>query len=278
MGITTIAIYDDINNPKYLTGILIKDDGSHYKYRFSMDELLYKTKNSDTIENYEDDSLFLFDEKTDTVWKYDYETHTREEVFDEKVYNDKGELGEWKKSRTNIPYFVKEGQNPKEAFQEVIKERQKAEVTKKEEQRKKEYTEAFNKLLENSSAEIQQKMKSVKLFPDKDSILPEMNDSEASKLNLPVRKFRVKPNIIRRQNNNHYLPLYLMEIVLAAALYKPLFIEGLRENGYIHFISYIKPNRYPAALVDLKESPDGYYDIVHFYIMDNDAVKKQKSS
>lgn len=125
MGITTIAIYDDINNPKYLTGILIKDDGSHYKYRFSMDELLYKTKNSDTIENYEDDSLFLFDEKTRRAWEYDYATQRRIVVFDEAAEDSKkitwnGVKGRWITLKTGHRLFIPHGKK----FEEAIKDLQ----------------------------------------------------------------------------------------------------------------------------------------------------------
>ena len=125
MGITTIAIYDDIRNPKYLTGILIRDDGSHYQYTFSMDELFYGIKRSDTTGNYKDDSLLVFDEKTRRAWEYDYVSHTRAVVFDEVAEDSKkitwnGVKGKWVTLKTGHRLFIPHGKK----FEEAIKDLQ----------------------------------------------------------------------------------------------------------------------------------------------------------
>lgn len=65
--------------------------------------------------------LFIADRRTGRILQHDCVTCERSIVYDEKVYNEKRELGEWKTTEeTKLHYFLKEGQSPKESVSEAL--------------------------------------------------------------------------------------------------------------------------------------------------------------
>lgn len=146
-----------------------------------------------------------------------------------------------------------------------------------EEEKISKYETAFNEILLNVSEEVKEKMKSIDIKVGKNNIFPAMNKSEAEDLGVKPLLFRLKETTLNRQDKHHKLNKRKAEIIIATALYNPEFIGGLRENGYINFISSLSPDRNTLALVDLRESPEGYYDIVHyFFLTDKKRIKKER--
>lgn len=139
------------------------------------------------------------------------------------------------------------------------------------------YKQAFERVLKSVSTQVRQKMKAVKIDFQKDNILPEMNREDADYLGIKPLPFRLSKSVIERQKNKHPLTDAKARILLACALYNPDFIGGERKDGRFNFISYLTEERNPLVLVDVKNSPDGYYDIVHYYFLDAKRNKKKRT-
>lgn len=139
------------------------------------------------------------------------------------------------------------------------------------------YQQAYEQILSEATPEVRKKMESVKIDFTRDNILPEINKEDADYLGIKVRPFRLKKEIIERQDIKHPLSDKKAQILLSCALYNPEYIGGERDNGCVNFITSLRHNRNPLVLVDVKESEDGYYDIVHYYFLDEKSNKKKRA-
>ncbi len=139
------------------------------------------------------------------------------------------------------------------------------------------YKQAFERVLKSVSPQIRQKMEAVKIDFQKDNILPKMNGEDADYLGIKPLPFRLKKTIIARQEALHPMDEEKTNKILACALYNCEFIGGKRGNGYINFISSLSEDRNPLVLVDVRESEEGYYDIVHYYFLTNRKKAKKMS-
>lgn len=149
--------------------------------------------------------------------------------------------------------------------------------TKKSNMTEQKYQKDYERVLSEVTPDVRNKMEAVKIDFTKDNVLPEMNKEDADYLGIKVRPFRLKKKIIDRQALVHPLSADKTNKILSCALYNSEFIGGKRENGYVNFISSLTDNRNPLVLVDVQESEDGYYDIVHYYFLTNRKKAKKMS-
>lgn len=123
---------------------------------------------------------------------------------------------------------------------------------------------------------LEKKDKTIKIKIDftKDNILPSIREKDAKELGIKEKPVRLKKSIIERQKNKHPETQTEAEKIISSALYSPdLKVIGKKE-GYMHFIKRIEENNNSLVLIDLKESADGYYDIVHYFRVDERNRKR----
>lgn len=145
----------------------------------------------------------------------------------------------------------------------------------KKEQRIQETLAAFEQIKKSVPKEIADKMEQVDISGKGDSILPEINEKESKELNKPIRKIRLKENIKVRQKKEHNdVTDELAKALIATALYDPDFTKEGYNPQYLHFVRRIKDNKNSVVLVDMQESDDGYYDIVHYLFMRDKSVER----
>lgn len=103
----------------------------------------------------------------------------------------------------------------------------------------------------------------------KDNELPKINKKDADELGVKQLPVRLKKTIIDRQNAKHPESQKDANEIIASAVYSPDAKIAGKKPGYMHFIKSLDTDENSLVLIDLEESPDGYYDIVHYFKVDD---------
>ena len=132
----------------------------------------------------------------------------------------------------------------------------------------------FRQLKENVPSEVREKMEKVNIDFSKDNILPEINLEDAAELGVEAKPVRLKKTIIDRQEAKHPETRENANVLIASALYAPdIKIPG-KKAGYMHFIKQLSDENHSLVLLDLQESPEGYFDVVHYFGIDDKNKKR----
>ena len=132
----------------------------------------------------------------------------------------------------------------------------------------------FRQLKENVPSEVREKMEKVNIDFSKDNILPEINIEDAAELGVEAKPVRLKKTIIDRQETKHPETRENANVLIASALYAPdIKIPG-KKAGYMHFIKQLSDENHSLVLLDLQESPEGYFDVVHYFGIDDKNKKR----
>ena len=132
----------------------------------------------------------------------------------------------------------------------------------------------FGKIKESVSKEAREKMEKVNIDFSKDNFLPEINKKDADELGIEAKPVRLKKSILDRQTAKHPETKESANIILASALYAPdIKIPG-KKDGYMHFIKQLSDDNHSLVLLDLQESPEGYFDVVHYFGIDGRNKKR----
>ena len=145
----------------------------------------------------------------------------------------------------------------------------------KKEQEVKNTLESFEKIKKNVPKEIADKMNAVNIDFTKDNVLPEINKDIAKELGVEVLPIRLKQSIIERNRGRH--PEVSQEVenaLIATALYAPDNKAAGKGKGYIHFAKHIGNKNNSLVLLDMERTNDGFYDIVHYYFINDNRRKK----
>ena len=108
----------------------------------------------------------------------------------------------------------------------------------------------------------------------KDNELPKINKKDADELGVKQLPVRLKKTIIDRQNEKHPESREEANKIIASAVYSPDAKIPGKKPGYMHFIKSLDNDENSLVLLDLEESPDGYYDIVHYFKVDDRNKKR----
>lgn len=113
---------------------------------------------------------------------------------------------------------------------------------------------------------IADKISKVKIDFTKDNVLPELNSEDLEELGVESKPVRLKKDIIERNSERHS-DIKEDEAVnlIGKALYSPEYIVPGKREGSFHFISKSEGGESPLVLLDIEQSEDGYFDIVHFF-------------
>lgn len=131
------------------------------------------------------------------------------------------------------------------------------------------YQQAYERILSEVTPEVRKKMESVKIDFTRDNILPEINKEDAEVLGVEAKPVRLKTKIINRQEGKHLETKEYTNFILSTALYDADIKLPGKTAGYMHFIKQFADNAHSLVLLDLKESIDGYFDIVHYFTIDD---------
>lgn len=112
----------------------------------------------------------------------------------------------------------------------------------------------------------EEKIKAVNIDFTKDNILPELNADDLEELGVESKPVRLKKSIIDRNSERH-ADIKEKEVsqLIGKALYSPEYIVPGKRTGSFHFISKNENGESPLVLLDIEQSDDGYFDIVHFF-------------
>lgn len=107
-----------------------------------------------------------------------------------------------------------------------------------------------------------------------DNVFPKINEKDAKELGVKALPVRLKKKIIDRQREIHPETEEEANEIISGAVYSPdVKIPG-KTPGYMHFIKQIEDDSNSLVLLDLQESDDGYYDIVHYFKVDDRNKKR----
>ena len=172
----------------------------------------------------------------------------------------------------HIPIFA--GQSKEDAIKEFLKSKTDQKEQKKEKQVQETLT-AFEKIKKSVPKEIADKMNAVNIDYTKDNELPEINKKEADDLGIEILPIRLKQSIIDRNKGRHpEVDPRVENALLATALYSPDNTAAGKGKGYIHFAKHIGNKNNSLVLLDMERTEDGFYDIVHYYFINDNRRKK----
>lgn len=115
-------------------------------------------------------------------------------------------------------------------------------------------------------SEIQRKIDSVKIDFTKDNFLPELNAEDLEEIGVESKPVRLKKHIINRNAFRHSdVSDDEASSLIGKALYSPKYIVPGKREGAYHFISKSEAGKSSLVLLDIEQSEDGYFDIVHFF-------------
>lgn len=163
---------------------------------------------------------------------------------------------EFRTTKNGVKFPLKEGESTKESCREFFKEKhnnKKAKITSKEEKQK--------------------KINSVKIDPQKDNILPELNKEEQEKLGVGNKKVRLKKSIFERNQKHNDVNKGDDNFIIGSGLYNPDMVLPAKSPNYHHFISHIGDNKNSIVLIDVVSNGE-YLDIVHYYYTKDKGVRR----
>lgn len=133
----------------------------------------------------------------------------------------------------------------------------------------------FEQIKKSVPKEIADKMNAVNIDYTKDNILPEINKKEADELGVEILPIRLKQNSIEIHRSRHpEVDPKTENALLATALYAPDNTAAGKGKGYIHFAKHIGNNKNSLVLLDMEKTEDGFYDIVHYFFINDKKRKK----
>ena len=133
----------------------------------------------------------------------------------------------------------------------------------------------FEQIKKDVPKEIADKMNAVTIDYTKDNILPEINKKEADELGVDVLPIRLKQSSIERNREHHpEVDPRTEKALLATALYAPDNTAAGKGKGYIHFAKHIGNKKNSLVLLDMEKTEDGFYDIVHYFFINDNKRKK----
>lgn len=160
------------------------------------------------------------------------------------------------------------GEGGKFAKKELTKEEKKQIQTKQ-------ILKDFEQIKKSVPKEIADKMNAVNIDYTKDNILPEINKKEAEELGVEVLPIRLKKSSIEIHKSHHpEVDSKTENALLATALYAPDNTAAGKGKGYIHFAKHIGNNKNSLVLLDMEKTEDGFYDIVHYFFINDKNRKK----
>lgn len=131
-------------------------------------------------------------------------------------------------------------------------------------------------ILENditTPEEIKEKQAMVNIDFTRDNYLPRLNREDLRELGKDDKPVILKKSIIDRNKSKHPdISEKDYNVMIAKALYEPMFIFPGGNPLYTNFIAKIKDDRYSAVLLDMKENNDNY-EIVHLHKMTDKSLK-----
>ena len=134
---------------------------------------------------------------------------------------------------------------------------------------------SFEQIKKSVPKEIADKMNAVNIDFAKDNILPEINKENAEELGVEILPIRLKQSIIERNRGRHpEVDPRVEKALLATALYAPDNTAAGKGKGYIHFAKHIGNKNNSLVLLDMERTEDGFYDIVHYYFINDNRRKK----
>lgn len=112
---------------------------------------------------------------------------------------------------------------------------------------------------------IQEKIDSIRIDPDRDNILPNLNPETLEEIGKTDKPVLLKKNIIDRNELKHSdISLEEAQSLIGEALYKPLkVLKGNAEKDYMNFIGLDK-DKHCVVLLDVTENLDNF-EIVHWH-------------
>ncbi len=121
--------------------------------------------------------------------------------------------------------------------------------------------------------EIREKQSMVNIDFTRDNYLPRLNKEDLKELNKEDKPVLLKKSIIDRNFWKHSdIKEEDYNLIIATALYEPIYIFPGNNPEYMNFIGKIKTDRYSAVLIDMVENIENY-EIVHIHKMTDKTLK-----
>jgi hypothetical protein len=125
----------------------------------------------------------------------------------------------------------------------------------------------------------EQKIASVKINPNGNTILPELNDGDWQKIGSAKNKqVLVKESVFGRQEDRHPDAIATASKLVAEALYTPSEIFSANDDpnkNYFEFAKLIRvsPGKYATVILDVNDNGE-HFEVVHWHYRNEKAMER----